>query len=215
MVVVDGIHDLGGRQGFGPVAVEPDEPPFHQSWEATARAVTIAVVGAVAVTGGEFRHSIERMDPGHYLTSPYYEHWLTGAASLAVEHGLLSEADLESRAQGPFPLSRPVSDTAPAAVKAFGATPGAARFGAGDRVRVRDWRPAGHTRCPWYVRGRTGVVIRVDGSHSVPDVEAHLPDKVHQATYSVRFDGTELWGVEQAGVTVHVDLWDSYLEPVT
>src|ERR1022692_204392 len=105
---MDGIHDLGGMQGLGPVAHSPAEPVFHERWEAVARALMEAVAGAIDATGGEFRHSIERMDPGHYLTSGYYEHWLTAAATLAVEHGLVTRSELEARAGGRFPLSGPV-----------------------------------------------------------------------------------------------------------
>ena len=151
---VDGIHDLGGMQGFGAVAHSAAEPAFPDRWQATARALMEAVAGAVEASGGEFRHSIERMDPGHYLTSSYYEHWLTGAATLAVEHGLVTHAELEARAGGRFPLSGPalappVADTGPDI--------GEPRFGVGDRVRVRDWHPPGHTRCPRYVRGKAGT----------------------------------------------------------
>ena len=84
VLLVDGIHDLGGMQGFGAVVHSPAEPAFHDRWEAVARALLAVVAGAVGASGGEFRHSIERMAPGHYLTSGYYEHWLTAAATLAV-----------------------------------------------------------------------------------------------------------------------------------
>ena len=196
-------------QGFGPVRHSPAEPAFEQPWEAVARALLMVVSGAVDASGGEFRHSIERMEPGHYLTSGYYEHWLTAAATLAVEHGLVTRAELEARAGGPFPLSGPV--LAPP-VADPGPDVGEPRFGPGDRVRVRDWHPPGHTRCPRYVRGQTGVVVRVDGIHSVPDIEAHGPGRRHEPTYSVKFDAADLWGDGQRRVAVHVDLWDSYLE---
>jgi nitrile hydratase subunit beta len=209
VVRVDSIHDLGGMQGFGAVAHAPAEPVFHQRWEAAARALLMAVAGAVDASGGEFRHSIERMDPGHYLTSSYYEHWLTAAATLAVEHGLVTRDELDARAGGRFPLSGPV--LAPP-VTDPGPDVSAPRFAPGDRVRVRDWHPPGHTRCTRYVRGRTGTVVRVDGIHSVPDVEAHGAARRHEPTYSVRFDATDLWQDGQRGVSVHVDLWDSYLE---
>jgi nitrile hydratase len=87
------------------------------------------------------------------------------------------------------------------------------RFAVGDTVRVRDWHPRGHTRCPLYVRGRVGVITRYDGTASLPDVEAHSVHRVEEATYSVRFEADELWHDGQPGVTVNVDLWDSYLEP--
>ncbi len=206
---MDGIHDLGGMQGFGPVAHSPAEPAFQHRWEAAARALLTVVAGTVEASGGEFRHSIERMDPGHYLTSGYYEHWLTAAATLAVEHGLVTRAELEAQAGGRFPLSGPV--LAPPVGDA-GPDVGEPRFGVGDRVRVREWHPPGHTRCPGYVRGKAGTVVRVDGTHSVPDIEAHGTARRYEPTYSVRFDAADLWRDDQRGVLVHVDLWDSYLE---
>ncbi len=209
--VVDGIHDLGGMQGFGRVAHPPAEPAFHEPWEANARAMAMIVVGTLKVSGGEFRHSIERMDPGHYLTSSYYEHWVTAAATLAVEHGLVTQEVLDLRAGGPFPVSRPV--TAEPQVDVNGDTALAANnFLVGDRVRVRDWHPPGHTRCPRYVRGRTGTITRVDVEASLPDVEAHTKRRVVERTYSVAFDAADLWHDGQRGVFVHVDLWASYLE---
>jgi nitrile hydratase len=73
--------------------------------------------------------------------------------------------------------------------------------------------PRGHTRCPGYVRGKVGAVTRVDGEWNLPDVEAHSPERVPDTLYSVRFSADELWGDGQSGVSVNVDLWDSYLEP--
>jgi len=207
---VDGIHDLGGMQGFGAVAHSPAEPVFHEPWEGRARALTEVVAGAVRPNGGEFRHAVERMDPGHYLTSGYYEHWLTAAATLAVEHGLVTRAELEARAGGRFPLSGAVH--APPVAEA-GLEASEPRFAVGDRVRVRDWHPPGHTRCPRYVRGKEGAVVRLDGTHSLPDIEAHTTARRYEATYSVRFDAASLWRDGQRGAWVHVDLWDSYLEP--
>ena len=209
-MLVDGIHDLGGMQGLGPVDHSPTEPVFHHRWEAVARALLAVVAGAVEVSGGEFRHSIERMEAGHYLTSSYYEHWLTAAATLAVEHGLVTSSELEARAGGRFPLSGPVLALP---VADAGPDLGTPRFGVGDRVRVRDWHPPGHTRCPRYVRGKAGTVVRLDGIYPVPDIEAHGTARRHEPTYSVRFDAAELWGDGQRGVRVHVGLWDSYLEP--
>ena len=59
--------------GFGAVEVEPDEPVFHSDWERRALGVTMASFAIGRSNGGEFRHSIERMDPSHYLGSRYYE----------------------------------------------------------------------------------------------------------------------------------------------
>src|SRR5258708_31021181 len=187
---VDGIHDLGGMQGFGAVAHSPAEPAFQHRWQAVARALLLVAAGAVQASGGEFWRSIERMEPGQYLTSSYYEQWVTAAATLAVEHGLITLADLEERAGGRFPLNGPA--LAPPIVDA-GGNVDEPRFQVGDRVLVREWHAPGHTRCPRYVRGKAGVVVRADGTYSVPDVEAHGTARRYEPTYSVRFDAAELW----------------------
>ena len=80
----------------------------------------------------------------------------------------------------------------------------------GDEVRVRDFHPLGHTRAPLYVRGNPGVVVRLDGVFSLPDVQVHCDQQRREPTYSVRFEASELWGAP--GDPVHVDLWESYLE---
>lgn len=202
-------HDLGGRLGLGRVQVEPDEPVFHHDWERRARALVYAVVGAHPnPTTSGFRDSIERMDPDHYLTSSYYDHWLTSAASLAVEAGVVTLAELEVAAGGRFPLSRP--PVPPEAVQDL--VGGEARFEVGRRVRVRDAVPVGHSRCPAYVRGRTGVVVALQGSFNVPDIEAHSPRRIAEAVYTVRFSAVDLWGDGTPPADVNVGLWDSYLE---
>src|SRR5439155_15755879 len=72
----------------------------------TATALTFATVAQVPNSStSKFRHAIERMAPAHYLDSSYYEHWITAAATLAIEAGLVASADLQDRAGGPFPLS--------------------------------------------------------------------------------------------------------------
>ena len=200
-------HDLGGRDGLGAVDVEAEEPVFHAPWERAARALVYAAMPAHPnPTTSAFRHAIERMDPRHYLASSYYEHWLTAAATVAVESGVVEHAELEARAGGAFPLSRP-------SVEPHVEGSGAQRFSVGDRVRVVAVEHGGHTRCPGYVRGRVGTVVRVDDRFSLPDVEAHSPRRVLEGTYGVRFAAQDLWTDADARSAVHVDLWDSYLEP--
>jgi nitrile hydratase beta subunit len=204
---MDGVHDLAGMQGFGPVEPEADEPVFHEEWERRAWGLTMGTFVAGISNGGQFRHSIERMDPAHYLTSPYYEHWVTGVATRLVETGVVTADELDDRAGGSFPISRPV------AADATPPSPTHNRFNVGDRVRVSRTPTSGHTRCPRYVRGKAGVVVRVDPAASVPDVEAHQPDeRVSEPVYCVRFDAADLWGGADVHA-VHVDLWQRYLEP--
>jgi len=208
---MDGIHDLGGMSGFGSVDVEPDEPVFHESWEGLTFALNALGLGAVkAYNADEYRHSVERMDPAHYLAATYYERMLTGVATLFVEKGVVSPDVLEARAGGRFPLSRriaerPVVDLRPQLE---------ARFAIGDRVVVCDMHPAGHTRVPRYVRGKRGVVVHVAPTFSFPDAAAHGLARREEHTYHVEFAARELWS-DAAGSheAVIVDLWDSYLEP--
>jgi nitrile hydratase len=196
-------------QDFGLVSVEAAEPVFHASWEARV----FGIGGIVTLQGlantNSVRHAIERMDPAHYLGSPYFEHWLTAFTTLLVEQGVLTREELEARTGGPFPVSRP-SQAPPWSAAAVGdARP---RFAVGDRVRVSEARPRGHTRCPRYVRGKRGVVDRCDGAFTLPDADVHGDDPHIEPTYSVRFEAAELWGREaESDATVSVGLWESYL----
>lgn len=210
---MDGIHDLGGMAGFGPIQVEMDEPTFHEAWEATVFRLNLASIGLLrAYNADEYRHAIERMDPGHYLRARYYERVLTGVTTLLVEKGILSLPELEKRAGGRFPLARPAHPNADDGC----VEPKKPRFSRGARVRVREVHQPGHTRVPRYVRGRTGVIVQVAPVFSYPDASAHgLPGR-HEATYHVEFRATELWAESAESMNeddaVVVDLWESYLE---
>lgn len=207
---MDGIHDLGGMQGFGPVVREENEPVFHEDWQRIAFGLMILPQAAIrANNADEYRHSVERMLPAHYLQSHYYERVLTGATTLLVEKGLVSLEELEARAGGVFPLSSPVSEDPlvdlPAQLEA--------RFAVGDSVRVLNIHPSGHIRAPGFCRGKLGTVIHVAPTFSFPDTSAHGGERRKEHTYHVEFESQTLWeddGVE--GDTVIVDLWDSYLE---
>ena len=96
---MDGIHDFGGKQGFGRVLREDDEPVFHGRWEAKV----FALVGAARSAGAfmnsdQFRHAVERIDPVAYLSHGYYGRWLGGLENLLVEAGVLSTDEIAARA---------------------------------------------------------------------------------------------------------------------
>jgi nitrile hydratase len=193
-------------QGFGSVEVEADEPVFHAEWERRVFRINTAVW--LTGHGRGLRHAIERMDPVWYLGSSYYEHWLTANATLLVEAGVIDQAELDARLDAPFDISNPVRAER---LEEPGPSSAVHRFSVGDAVRVREWHPLGHTRAPGYVKGKRGVVVRLDGVFSVPDVEFHCDRTREEPTYSVRFESSVLWG--ESGDPVHVDLWESYLEP--
>ncbi len=94
---MNGIHDLGGMHGLGPILREADEPVFHQDWERHVCALMRAMLLGQQFNLDEFRHGVERMDPAHYLESSYYEHWLAGVERLLVEKGLITAEELQAR----------------------------------------------------------------------------------------------------------------------
>ena len=219
---MNGVHDLGGMHGMGPIAPEPNEPVFHERWEARVYALNraIGLLGKWNIDAG--RHSRERIPPADYLRMSYYEKWLAGLVILLKESGLATQAELETgRPDAGAAKATPALTSARVAglVAARGTferpvnTP--PRFAVGERVRTKKLNPTGHTRLPRYARGRIGTVDRAHGAHVFPDSNAHFRGENPQHLYSVRFSARELWGDAAAPRdAVYIDLWEDYLEPV-
>ena len=203
---MDGMHDLGGKQGFGPVRYRPQAPAFHADWERHMNALYGLAVAQGLFNMDEYRHAIERMEPRHYMNASYYERTLTSLATLCVEKGVLTREELEQRAGGAFPLALPLGPG-----RANVATRQA--FRAGDRVRVRDEHVPGHVRMPGYIRGKTGVVVGESPRYPVPDAHAHGVPAEDEPTYDVRFKSRELWPDGADDAIVHVGVFQSYLLP--
>jgi nitrile hydratase beta subunit len=215
---MDGIHDLGGRQGFGPVVAEADEPPFHEPWEGRVHGLSEA-----GTVGPGFRHAIERMGALAYLTTSYYEHWMSSIETRGIEHGRFTRAELDAAAARiaagepvPTRLDPEAAVAARASVrprpKSTYSAP-APRHAAGDRVTVVRILPSGHTRCPGYLRGAGGVVKRVHAPMPLLDVFENENGRVQpEAWYTVAFAAADLWELDGPGHTVLVDLWESHLE---
>lgn len=202
---MDGIHDLGGRQGFGRVRHAPDAVPFHEAWEVRVNSLYALAVRLGIFNMDEYRHAIERMDPRHYLAAGYYERSLTGLATLCVEKGIVTREELERRARGSFPLSAP---------SASGRTnlPARERFKPGDRVRVREDYVPGHVRMPAYIRGKMGTVVGETPAYPFPDAHAHGVESQDEPTYDVRFRSEDLWPNSADRALVHAGVFQSYLE---
>ena len=202
---MDGIHDLGGKQGYGRVRYTLDATAFHNAWEVRVNSLYAFAVRSGIFNMDEYRHAIERMDPRHYLTASYYERSLTSLATLCVEKGVLTREELEGRARGAFPLASP---SAPGRSNA----PGRERFKPGDRVRVKlDFVP-GHIRLPAYVRGKVGTVVGESPAYPFPDAHAHGIHAEDEPTYDVRFRAEDLWPNGCDPALVHVGIFQSYLE---
>ena len=220
---MNGVHDMGGMTCFGPVTPEENEPVFHAAWERRVFAMTMLGMGRLD-TLDAFRHAIERMDPAHYLSSTYYEHWLAALETLALEKGVLTPEELASgnpTGGAPTDQAAPLPpEVVPTVVR--GGAPcdrqegrTDARYTVGQQVRARNLNPAGHTRLPRYVRGRRGAIARLHGTFVYPDTNAHGRGEQPQPLYQVRFTARDLWGAEAvARDSLCIDLWEDYLEPV-
>ena len=205
---MDGMHDLGGRQGVGAVRYTPDARAFHEAWEVRVNSLYAFAVRRGIFNMDEYRHAIERMEPRHYLTASYYERSLTSLATLLVEKGILTREELERRAQGLFPLAAP-------SAAGRSNVPTREQFRPGDRVRVRDDYVPGHVRMPGYIRGKTGVVVSESPAYPFPDAHAHAIASQDEPTYDVRFRSEDLWPHSADAALVHVGVFQSYLERVT
>ena len=203
---MDGIHDMGGRQGFGPVRYTPDAKVFHAPWEIRVNSLYGFAVRAGVFNMDEYRHAIERMAPVHYLAAPYYERTLTAVASLLVEKGVVTAETLAARAGGTLPLSRPIGPGRTSAP--------AQNFAIGEQVRVKNEFTSGHTRMPGYIRGKMGVVVAISPPYPFPDAAGHGMAETWEPTYDVRFRSEELWPDSSDKASVHVGVFQSYLEKV-
>ena len=205
---MDGMHDLGGKQGFGAIRYSLNAQTFHAPWELRVNALHSLAVKLGIYNMDEYRHAIERMEPRHYLSASYYERTLTSLATLCVEKGILTRDDLERRAKGFFPLSTP---SAPGRTNVKDRE----RFKPGDRVRVRSDYVPGHVRMPGYIRGKSGVVVSESPVYPFPDAHAHSVEAADEPTYDVRFRTEDLWPNSADAALVHVGVFQSYLERVT
>ncbi len=217
---MNGVHDMGGMHGFGPVQQGPNEPVFHGDWEGRVYAMS-RVMGLAGLWNIDMMRAAQEMLPAHvYLSSSYYERWERGLEQLLLKHGLVTAEEIAAgHARAP---AKPVNSSIPpsAVTKLFARpsyarpAPAPPRFKPGDRVRALNINPPTHTRLPRYVRGHVGTVEAVRGCHVFPDsVVAGRGEDPHWL-YTVVFDGRDLWGPQgDPTVKISVEAWEPYLEP--
>jgi nitrile hydratase subunit beta len=218
---MNGVHDMGGMDGFGKVEVEANEPPFHEKWEGRVLAMVRAMGAAGAFNIDMSRFYRETLPPDIYLAASYYQKWLLGLEDLLVDKGFVGESELAAgHASGPVkPLKKGklrADDVERIMVRGqFERSPQAsAKFKPGDRVRAKNMHPATHTRLPRYTRGHVGMVERTLGCQVFPDSAAMELGENPQWLYTVVFDATELWGPDaDPSSKVSIDAFEPYLEP--
>src|SRR5574342_371132 len=112
--LMDGVHDMGGMDGFGKVEPEPNEPVFHHRWEGRVLAMSRAIGVFRAWTIDTSRYAIEMFAPAAYLTRSYYERWFYRNQNLLIENGLIDADEVTAGralrpatnlSRGPFSLA--------------------------------------------------------------------------------------------------------------
>ncbi|CAN5597320.1 nitrile hydratase subunit beta [soil metagenome] len=219
---MNGVHDMGGMHGFGPVKPEANEPVFHAPWEGRVLALRRAVGAWRRWNIDAGRHTIETLPPADYLRLSYYEKWLESTIKLVLGAGLVTQRELETGHRDPaVPVATPpltADKVLPAIMKGgptLRETSARPRFAPGQAIRARDINPVGHTRLPRYVRGRRGTIECDHRAHVFPDSNAKFEGENPQYLYTVRFEARELWGeAANPADAVYLDLWEDYLDAV-
>lgn len=218
------IANMGGTEGWGrATAPTPDEPPFAESWEGRAFALTLLTMGRISGRNLDaFRHALGSLDRASYLDDGYYGRWLNAAELMLTESAILAPGTVDARVRAnrgesvevpPAPEQDAKPDYKPTAAGSLRTVEEAPRFAVGDRVLVKDEDPTGHTQLVAYLRGRTGVVTIVQPAALLPDTHAHFLGENAQHVYAVEFDSHDLWGADAESFTLTADMFDSYLEP--
>jgi nitrile hydratase beta subunit len=214
---MNGPHDMGGMQCYGPINPETDEPIFHGEWEKKAMALTVGMgfTGMWNIDASRFKR--ESLPPVQYLSSSYYQIWLAGLEQLMLERKMVSEDELAygKMLTPAVTPKRPIPDKTAIAAGLLKGGPtdrevsSAPKFTIGDVVVTSVMDPKGHTRLPRYARGKSGTIIHINGAHVFPDSNAKGEGENPQWLYTVAFSATELFGVGNHKVTV--DCWEPYL----
>jgi len=176
---MNGVHDMGGMDGFGKVEIEPNEPVFHEKWEGRVMALVRAMGAGGAFNIDTSRFHREALPPHVYLSSSYYKKWLLGLTDNLVAKGFISRSEVEnghaSEPAKPLKRGKLTLDQVSRVFTRGTFTRDAqapAKFKIGDRVRCRNINPVTHTRLPRYVRGHVGTIAASRGFHVFPDSNA-------------------------------------------
>ena len=218
---MDGIHDLGGKQGYGPIEVDEDESPFHHDWEGREWGIA-QCARTPGITIDWWRHCRELIMPEDYLGRPYFDSWAQTDFSTYIEAGWLTldeidvgKADVSDNKFGEpvtaMTLQQVLQEDHDHAFRFDAEIEVPPAFIVGQSVTTSGHGNSGHTRLPQYARGRRGTVNAYNGAHVFPDLSAEGRE-IHQHCYNVCFAAAELWPeAEGSHDKVYLDLWESYL----
>ena len=218
---MDGVHDLGGKQGYGPIDVLEPVEPFHSEWEARAWALSKGFEGVPPdITIDWWRHVRETSIPADYLTRPYLDSWLETDMTTLVDSKICTIEELATGKSATPPIGEAVSFSVADAIAANRASATRfdrpievePKFAVGNQIVAHQNASTGHTRLPGYARGRAGKIHSHHGAHLFPDAVSKGIE-VAEHLYTVAFAAKDLWPeAANSKDVVFLDLWESYLE---
>jgi nitrile hydratase beta subunit len=230
---MNGIHDMGGLHGFGPVnhisGKTPEDPVFHSEWESRVFCITQVIDTQGIWNLDEHRHEIELMNAADYINDGYYGRWLFAMESLLNKKNILAHTEVSQRIAEMMAdlrsYSKPTMNNRDWPLTDEAKVPwGACRheltivpaYLQGQSVRVRNIHPPGHTRVTSYTRGKVGTVDMVNAQAWVlPDTRAHNKGENLQAVYTIKFSAQTLWGPQaESNQFLYIDLSEDHIESV-
>ena len=218
---MDGVHDLGGKQGYGPIKVDESDAPFHHEWEAREWGIS-RCARTPGISIDWWRHCRELIRPEDYLERPYFDSWAQTDFATYIDAGVMSldevvsgitDPDQYDKEIPPLPLNKTqvILEDRKRAFRFDAEIDTNPIFSIGQEVITVRQGHDGHTRLPQYARGKRGIVHAHHGAHVFPDLSAR-GEETHQHLYSIVFEANELWP-EVGGTNdkVYLDLWENYL----
>jgi len=214
---MDGIHDLGGKQGFGIIDRAHEDDPYHGDHDARAYGLSVSLRAERPYPIDWFRHVRELIDPVDYLTRPYFDSWLQTSLALAIDRGVLELDEVTGKKTSvtAFEDAKPMT---PEDVRQMVVTPPnferptnqKPSFAIGGKVLTDAHGHTGHTRLPAYARNAVGVIHAHHGAHPLPDAEARGQDVIEHL-YTIEFLASDLFPEVTNNDVIYLDLWESYL----
>ena len=213
---MDGIHDLGGKQGYGNIEVNEPEAAFHTRYDGASWTIN-QTTRAPGLCIDWWRHIRELTPPVDYLTRPYFDQWAMTQLIAMIDTGEIGLDEVLTGKVQPLDQQAPsmsIDDVYQSTRQAdhrfnrqVDFPPG---YHPGDTVTTRSYSVSGHTRLPGYAQGKTGTIHAHHGAHLFPDACATGNERAEHL-YSVKFDSEELWPEDsENNNSVYIDLWESY-----
>ena len=219
---MNGVHDMGGMDGFGKVEPSRTSRCFTPTWEARVMALVRAMGAAGAFNIDTSRFYREALPPHVYLSSSYYKKWLLGLENLLVDKGFVAPDEVkaghalkETKAPKRGKLTLDQIDRIMVRGK-FGRPAPAPAQVQGRRPRAREEHPSGDAHAAAALRARP--CRRGRARSRLPRVSGLAPRsrraRIRSGSTPWCSTRAELWGADaDPTVKISIDAFEPYLEP--